>query len=512
VLGVSDTYSWCHPQAADDGRVRRDVAGAALAVSCAVFLVLCWALRGFVTDDSWISVRYAENLATGAGPVWNPGGPRAEGYSNPLLVGLEALADLAGWSAMSAARAIGVVCGLACVVLVHRAGAHVVGQPAAAVGALLTGASAPFALWAVGGLETTATALVLTAGVLSLARRGGGHPAVAGAVLALLPWLRPEGLVAALAVAGLGEAPGLLRAAGRRRALRRLAVVAGVPVLSQVVLEVVRLAVYGHLLPNSVLYKAGTGETVGVAMKFLEHSALVVALAVVGAVLVRGRARLLAVPAAVYLAGSIGTRDSANAFSRFFMPVWPQLALLAGVAVVAAVLAVVSRGRPSRVARATTAATAVGGVVVAVLAVGALPGNIRDVDGWQQRYMGCRVAAREDVVRWLLAETPPGTLFAISDAGYVPARAGGRPAVDNFMLNDPLIQTTGPLSPGERAEEVHRRRPDVLVLASRDATTFDPVYPTEREIHDHPAAAAFSLSHVGSGDLGCGYHLMVFGR
>ena len=43
-------------------------------------------LRGFVTDDAWISVRYAENLARGEGPVWNPGGERVEGYSNPALV------------------------------------------------------------------------------------------------------------------------------------------------------------------------------------------------------------------------------------------------------------------------------------------------------------------------------------------------------------------------------------------------------------------------------------------
>ncbi|NAZ75045.1 DUF2795 domain-containing protein [Kineococcus sp. T13] len=32
-----------------------------------VHLLLAWRLRGFVTDDSWITVRYAENLAAGAG-------------------------------------------------------------------------------------------------------------------------------------------------------------------------------------------------------------------------------------------------------------------------------------------------------------------------------------------------------------------------------------------------------------------------------------------------------------
>ena len=37
-------------------------------------------------DDAMISMRYARNLAHGYGPVWNPGGERVEGYTNPLWV------------------------------------------------------------------------------------------------------------------------------------------------------------------------------------------------------------------------------------------------------------------------------------------------------------------------------------------------------------------------------------------------------------------------------------------
>ena len=439
---------------------------------CLVFLLVCWYLRAFVTDDSWISVRYAENLASGAGPVWNPGGPRTEGYSNPLLVHLEVLADLAGWSAMGAARTLGVLAGLACVVVVLRAGPAVVGPTAATVGAVLTATSAPFALWAVGGLETTLTAAALTTGVLVLARPDGGRAVAAGAALAVLPWLRPEGLVVALAVAGLAEGPGLMRAGTRRRAFRRGLVVAGLPMLSQALLEGVRLAVYGHLVPNSVLYKSGTGETFEVLEKFVEHSLVVVVLAAAGALLLRRRALLLVVPAAVYAAGSIGTLDSANAFSRFFMPVWPQLALVAGVAVAGAVVALVP---PDGRRRTVLAAAATAAVVL--LASVVLPGRVGEVDAWQERYTGCRVAAREQVARWLVRTTPADTVFAVSDAGYVPARAGGRTAIDNFMLNDPVIQRTGPLHFRERADIVHERDPDVLVLVSRDAGHLRPAVP-----------------------------------
>jgi arabinofuranosyltransferase len=37
-------------------------------------------------DDAMISMRYAKNLANGYGLVWNPGGERIEGYTNPLWV------------------------------------------------------------------------------------------------------------------------------------------------------------------------------------------------------------------------------------------------------------------------------------------------------------------------------------------------------------------------------------------------------------------------------------------
>ncbi|HSL02798.1 MAG TPA: hypothetical protein VK901_04585 [Nitrospiraceae bacterium] len=37
-------------------------------------------------DDAMISMRYAKNLADGYGLVWNPGGERIEGYTNPFWV------------------------------------------------------------------------------------------------------------------------------------------------------------------------------------------------------------------------------------------------------------------------------------------------------------------------------------------------------------------------------------------------------------------------------------------
>jgi hypothetical protein len=45
-------------------------------------------------DDAMISMRYAKNLAHGHGLVWNPGGERVEGYTDPLWVLYMALVHL----------------------------------------------------------------------------------------------------------------------------------------------------------------------------------------------------------------------------------------------------------------------------------------------------------------------------------------------------------------------------------------------------------------------------------
>lgn len=473
----------------------------ATAAAVGLLLLLCWRVRGFVTDDAWISVRYAENLAEGADLGWNPGGPAVEGYSNPLLVLVEAAAHAAGGSALAAARTLGVLSGVACVVVLFVRGRAVVGEGAAATAALLCAASAPFALWALGGLETLPVALLLTLGAVELARPDGGRAVPVGVALALLPWLRPEGLVVVLALVALSEVPPLLR---RRTpwapALRRLCWLAGLPVLSQAALELARWSLYGHLLPNSVLYKSGTGELTFVLDKFLAQSAVVVVLALTGAALVGWRQRLLLVPFLVYAVGSLGTLDSANHFSRFFLPVWPQLSLLAAVVV----LGLWQAG--SRPAAGVLLAAAVGA------SLHVLPGDVERLDEWQERYMTCRAGARADVAAWLVRSTPPGTTFSVSDAGLLPARAGGRTVTDAFLLNDPLLQETGPLLPAERARIVHARRPDVIVLASREPDRLEPVYPTDRAIAEAPEMGDYRLAHVGSGGPSCGYHLLAHRR
>jgi arabinofuranosyltransferase len=481
----------------------RNVRAGWLWACVAGFLALCWAMRRFVTDDAWISARYAANLATGKGFVWNPGGPRTEGFSNPFFVAVEAVAHVLGIAPIDAARALGIAGGVALLVVVHRLAPAAVGVLATRIALVGTALYPPIALWAVGGLETVPVALALTTGVLLLVRNGERDALRAGAAFALLPWLRPEGLIAALAVVAAAEALPMARRASRRAAVRRVALAGGLPLASQALLECLRLLVYGHLVPNSVLYKAGSGDGFAVLDKFTEQARPVLLLAAVGILAARKRQRLLAVPPAVYLIGSAGMLDSVNAFSRLLLPVWPQLALLAALGIVA-----VTRHAGRLAAPAAAAAAALAALVLFMPEADA-----GSVSKFSARYAACKEEARTEAATWLRDHTPRHAVYSISDAGMVPA-LGDRVVVDQLLLNDPLIQQTGPLTGPALADHVFARRPDDLVLVSRDRYTFEPAaYDRDAAIAADPRFSRYALADVASGESSrCRYHLFVFRR
>src|SRR3954451_423495 len=99
----------------------QDLSGLAwVGASVAGFLALGGLERHFVADDDSITTRYADNLAGGLGCVWNAGGPRVEGFSNPALVLAEAAGKLAGLGALTLARVAGVACGVALLLCLPR--------------------------------------------------------------------------------------------------------------------------------------------------------------------------------------------------------------------------------------------------------------------------------------------------------------------------------------------------------------------------------------------------------
>ena len=69
----------------------------AIGISLAVFIITYRRLWGFLQDDVFISLRYAQHLAQGIGLVYNAG-ERVEGYTNFLWTVLLAVPFLFGWA------------------------------------------------------------------------------------------------------------------------------------------------------------------------------------------------------------------------------------------------------------------------------------------------------------------------------------------------------------------------------------------------------------------------------
>ena len=76
--------------------VNRSKVNAALLGAITVFLGTAFLLAPFIPDDSYISFRYAQNLANGSGLTFNPGEPPVEAYSNFLWIILCALVSKFG--------------------------------------------------------------------------------------------------------------------------------------------------------------------------------------------------------------------------------------------------------------------------------------------------------------------------------------------------------------------------------------------------------------------------------
>ena len=209
----------------------------------------------FILDDAFISLRYARNLAAGAGLVFNPGLPPVEGYSNFLWVLVEALhVSWTPWPE-NALLVYDVVFGLAVVIAVWRE--MVLRGPEARewawLAVLLVALHETLHAWMGGGLETTLFMFLTTLGIGSFLReRARGFGTFWSAIpIGLAALARPEAyLVIAVCGASLVAATGRERT-GRARAARWALAVSAfcVPHLA------FRRLYYGEWVPNTFFAK-----------------------------------------------------------------------------------------------------------------------------------------------------------------------------------------------------------------------------------------------------------------
>jgi hypothetical protein len=181
---------------------------------------------GFTVDDALISVRYAHNLAAGAGYRFDAHGASTDGVTPlpwpfmlaPLATGADAL------TALVRAKVLGVVAwSVGGGVLGARIGAvrvgmgrvGRVGMAVAATALVVMAVAFPIGAWAASGMETGVATAIAT---IAVARIGVGRPRVVAAMAGAVAALRPEMVVWAMVIGAGGGGRGREGERGREGA------------------------------------------------------------------------------------------------------------------------------------------------------------------------------------------------------------------------------------------------------------------------------------------------------
>ncbi|NKB29431.1 MAG: hypothetical protein GKR99_18480 [Rhodobacteraceae bacterium] len=457
-------------------RPGRDIPWDAIGIAAGLALLAMnlWRHRLFVHDDSFISLRYARNLAEHGQLVWNLG-ERVEGYTNFLHVVASAGLIRIGFDPLAAAQSLNVAAAVLLLVVAARAGRLVAPDaPVARAAAVpMIGASPGVAIWTLGGLEAVPVAALLGLGmyrVLRIVNGDHGRGTLLAALAFSLAVLTRLDTAVFIAGAGLGLMLATNLSPGRRVGLAVLIV--GVPAAVAFAHMGWRVWYYGEYLP--LTFHAKTGLPTLARLSFFPRyalasllPALIVTLGLLGFVaLLRrppsaGLARLLGVPMLAYLlyVGWAGGDHMLGA--RLFLPVLVSVAMLVLLAITH-----LSDGRDKPVSLIALALVAVTGLQI--------PSLKQDEAAFMGRLLGLH-----------FAETlPKGSTIALHTAGSTPYFATDNTFIDMLGLNDPHIARRNPVPmlatwqevPGHSKGDgayVLEREPDVIVVGSARGILID---------------------------------------
>jgi hypothetical protein len=207
-------------------------------------------------DDAMISMRYGRNLAHGYGLVWNPGGERIEGYTNPLWVLYMAVVHLlplppSKTSLIVQATAAALL--VANLVLVRRIALLVSNgsESVAFGGVVLTACYLPLNNWSLQGMEVSLLLPVVSLSVWLALRTlaDGKFRALPHVILGVSTLIRPDMAVPLVALMGFLA----IADAGNRR--RHLAWGSAALVLFALLQTGLRIWYFGDILPNTYYLK-----------------------------------------------------------------------------------------------------------------------------------------------------------------------------------------------------------------------------------------------------------------
>lgn len=166
-----------------------------LLIATIIFLPHAW-LFDFITDDAYISFRYARNLALHGQLVFNLG-ERVEGFTNFLWTIILALGIKVGLGPTTTSRFLGIALAVGTLAVVNRTSLRLSNERPSGfhfISPILLASMGAFACWSTGGLETQLFTFLITLGFHQLLKEISNQPGKASAVIfALAAMTRPEG-------------------------------------------------------------------------------------------------------------------------------------------------------------------------------------------------------------------------------------------------------------------------------------------------------------------------------
>ncbi|MBN2139038.1 MAG: hypothetical protein JW720_14620 [Sedimentisphaerales bacterium] len=293
-----------------------------------------------ITDDAYISFRYASRLASGHGLSFNPG-ERVEGFSNPLWTLLIALGvRLSSFGAPDIARVLGILFSLFTVICAWRifcrdkTGASAGAGNFAFFCAILL-SNPGFHVYATAGLEGPLLMCLVTAGVALSMKKSVSYSCLAALAFGLAGITRPEGLLYGL----LWFAFTLSRPERGESLLRRESGRLILVLLPWLIYELLRWFYFGALLPNTFAAKPPGvfgGDTLAVRYLWPWIGSVGGLVALSALVLLRighsGQSktafRACAGPVIAAMIFTTYARGDWMPFGRFIVPVWPLVCIV----------------------------------------------------------------------------------------------------------------------------------------------------------------------------------------
>ena len=482
-----------------------------------IFIFLCVFLRLVsgplrdVSDDAFISFRYARHLAEGKGLVFNEG-ERVEGYTNFLWVVLMAAGYKAGFDIAPFSQFLSLICAALLVLAVGLFSKSFFADSrfryASYIGPALLALNPLFWEHIGTGLETLLFVLLLFLSLVTYLNHGrkSGLPYFTGVLLGLAYLTRPEAALWAFSYVVIDVIDAAL---DRRDLFGRAKTVAAYACVFAVIAGMHfawRFGYYGDWLPNTYYVKGASNWTWGKIhlREFLRSAGFLPLIGVAGGLFVLRKkwAVCMSVLISLLLFHNLRIGGDIILTGRFLYPTLPLVYLLIQELVRLALVAGPGAQKPSF--RRVALAWCFPALVVVLFASGAIrewrvareeSATSRSANSFARSYAIC-----------IKEHTRPDDAIAVVSAGILPYYSE-RPAIDMLGLNDRHIARNGIFDRScfighqkTDTDYILDRAPKVIVLPPRHP--FQELVAAEKYMRKNPRLdELYKLTDLNCGNL-----------